>query len=55
MQFSDGVECQEPAKANIGDIWYCAEHYDWWIGYYERVKHGDYHNTDEARKILKTL
>jgi len=34
--FSDGEECPEVAVANIGDRWYCAEHYDSWIGYYRR-------------------
>jgi hypothetical protein len=36
FQFSDEVLCLEPAKASIGERWYCAEHYDVWIEYYRR-------------------
>lgn len=36
FDFSDGAECVEVAVANIGDKWYCAEHYDSWMAYYRR-------------------
>lgn len=57
--FSDGVECLEAAVANIGERWYCAEHYDNWIGYYRRHLDSGWASfpdevTEDVKRVLKS-
>ena len=55
--FSDGAECLEVAVANIGNLWYCAEHYDNWIAYYRRhlLEDNGVHQSvlEDVKRILK--
>ena len=58
FSFSDGAECVELAVANIGERWYCAEHYDTWIEYYRRALNNGSCNLNaedyaSVRRILK--
>jgi len=63
--WSDGEECLKPAvnymeclcfRQDIAEwdkVWLCAEHYDGWADYYQRVAQGDFYNTDDARRVCR--
>jgi hypothetical protein len=53
FEFSDGVECLEPAVASMCQQWFCAEHYDVWMEYYRRRLITNDGNDQFAKKVLR--